>query len=56
MVGTTNFTFQSNQKVWTLLDELEINYEKIILDDFEHIVQPYYKTEGINGFKSHFKK
>ena len=56
VVGTSDFTYQSNQKVWDLLDELEIDYEKRILDGFDHIVQPYYKAEGLNGFKFHFGK
>ena len=55
IVGTSDFTFQNNQKVWNLLDELKINYQKKILDGFGHMVAAYYKTEGINGFKSHFK-
>lgn len=56
VVGTSDFTFQSNQKVLNLLDELKINYEKVILDGLGHIVQPYYEAEGLNGFKYHFSK
>ena len=56
VVGTSDFTLQSNQKVWDLLDKLEIDYEKRILDSFNHIVQPYYEAEGLNGFKFHFDK
>ena len=54
-VGTSDFTYNSNQKVWNLLDKLEIKYEKRILDGFGHIVQPYYEAEGLNGFKYHLK-
>ena len=46
----------NNLKVWDIMDELEIDYEKKILDSFKHIVQPYYKAEGLNGFKFHFGK
>jgi enterochelin esterase-like enzyme len=55
VVGTSDFTFQNNQKVWNLLEKLKIKYKKIILDGFKHIAQDYYKAEGLNGFKYHFK-
>ena len=55
VVGTSDFAFHSNQKVWNLLDKLEIKHEKRILDGFGHTVQLYYEAEGLNGFRYHFK-
>jgi len=56
VVGISDFTFQSNQKVWNLLDGLKIDYKKRILNSFGHMVQPYYEAEGLNGFKYYFSK
>jgi len=36
-----------------LLDELNIGYEKKLLEGFIHVPTPYYHAEGLNGFKFH---
>ncbi len=52
--GSEDFTLPSNYKIFTLLDELRISYDKKILEGFRHIPGPYYDAEGLNGFAFHF--
>jgi enterochelin esterase-like enzyme len=52
--GSEDFTLPGNYKIFTLLDELGISYDKKILDGFRHIPGPYYDAEGLNGIAFHF--
>ncbi len=56
ITGTQDFTLSSNHKLFTLLDQLGIVYERKILEGFHHVVEPYYQQEGLAGFQFHFNQ
>ncbi len=55
IVGSTDFTLQNNHKIWILLRNLHIDFEKVLLEGYGHSCQPYYEKEGANGFRFHFQ-
>jgi endo-1,4-beta-xylanase len=54
VVGTEDVTLDSNQAIESFLSALPISYEYQELTGLTHSAQPYYTTDGIEGFNFHY--
>ena len=54
VVGSKDFTLESNKKLWRFFEQLKIRFEKKLIKDLEHDCSDYYKELGRETLDFHF--